>query len=265
MTFSDFLKYINNSKYKNNVEYEEDSDENEYDSTPEFKSRFYISPKNKTLSKKKLDKIQMDISSLLEEKKNLTDTINLINESIKETNRQRLLKEVIELEKNKDKLLKTKKRLSDDVNQLSFKKEMLKVEIENLKDERNEITDIPISMEYIDSLATGLDFEKCFSLILKKLNYTDIQITSGSGDFGIDVLAKKDDILYGFQCKLYNGTVGNDAVQQAFSGKTHYNCNVAIVVTNNFFTDQAKEQAMETQVILWDRKVLSKKIKEINN
>ena len=54
------------------------------------------------------------------------------------------------------------------------------------------------SLEYIDSLTSGLDFEKTFALILDKLNYTDIAVTSGSGDFGIDVLATKDDVLYGF-------------------------------------------------------------------
>ncbi len=49
--------------------------------------------------------------------------------------------------------------------------------------------------------------KKLFALILDKLNYTDIAVTSGSGDFGIDVLATKDDVLYGFQCKLYSNSV----------------------------------------------------------
>ena len=100
---------------------------------------------------------------------------------------------------------------------------------------------------------------------MKLLGYHNIEVTSSSGDFGIDVLAKdNNDILYGFQCKLYSNTVGNDAIQQAYSGKKHYNCDIAIVVTNNTFTEQAIQQARETQVILWDRKVLINKLKIIN-
>ncbi len=52
---------------------------------------------------------------------------------------------------------------------------------------------------------------------------------------------------------------GNEAIQEAYAGKTHYNCNVVIVVTNNYFTNQAEQQALDTQVILWDRDILKKK------
>lgn len=229
--------------------------------------RLYFPKKYITLSNNKVNTFKFDISNLLIEKKELTETVNLMKEFVTDENRQRLLKEVIELEKNKDKLLKSKKKLSEDVNKLSFQKEMLLVEMEEIKQKKSEflISNTAVSLEYIDSLTSGLDFEKAFALILDKLNYTDIVVTSGSGDFGIDVLATKDDVLYGFQCKLYSNPVGNEAVQEAFAGKTHYNCNVVIVVTNNYFTSQAEKQALDTQVILWDRDILKKKIDEYSS
>ncbi len=229
--------------------------------------RLYLPP-NMTLSNKKVEIIQMDISELIKQKKELTHTINLINESIQDTNKQKLLKEIIKLEKSKEKLLNTKKRLIDEIDKLSFQKEMLEIEINEMKNKKSTLLapncDVPLSLEYIDSLPSGLEFETSIAIILKKLNYSDVQVTSGSGDFGIDVIATKDDIKYGFQCKLYSNTVGNDAVQQAYAGRIHYNCNVVIIVTNNYFTEQAKKQALETQVILWDRDILEKKINKVN-
>lgn len=50
----------------------------------------------------------------------------------------------------------------------------------------------------------------------------DAHVTSGSGDQGVDVIAEKDGIRVGVQCKQYAGTVGNSAVQQIISGKGFY-------------------------------------------
>lgn len=247
--------------------------------TKPYKRKHYYLKKKNIVS----PKIQFDISklvsqkqellseiSLLKENKNeLGDTVRLINESIKDTHRQQLLKEVIELERSKEKLSNLKSKLSDEVNKLAFQKGMLENEIIELEETRKGIfvskENDSLSIEYIDNLTNGLDFEKSFATILNRLGYLDIHVTSGSGDFGIDVIATKDDILYGFQCKLYSSSVGNDAVQQAYSGKVHYGCNIAIVVTNNYFTEQAIAQAKETNVILWDRKTLIRKIKDANN
>lgn len=79
------------------------------------------------------------------------------------------------------------------------------------------------------------------------------KITSTSGDYGIDILAEKDDITYGIQCKRYGGKVGNHAVQEALSGASYYHCMVAVVLTNNYFTPAAIETAQKTNVLLWDR------------
>ena len=87
----------------------------------------------------------------------------------------------------------------------------------------------------------------------KKNGFSDVEVTRGSGDQGIDIIAFKEGIKYGIQCKCYSGNIGNDAVQQAFSGKTFYHCHVACVLTNRYFTASAKELAENNGVLLWDR------------
>lgn len=232
-----------------------------------IKNRNKIIEENNLKLKKKYKKLSEDYEKLSQEYDEKQKTLNLVNEAITEDNRQKLLREIVQLEHKNLSLSKAQKNLSEIVNKLIFQKGMLENEILDLEEKRKEIfiaDNNPISIQYIDNLTSGLEFENVFAKTLQKLGYTNIEITSSTGDFGIDILAKDDnDILYGFQCKLYSNPVGNDAIQQAYSGKKHYNCDIVIVVTNNIFTKQAIEQARETQVILWDRKILTNKFKII--
>lgn len=106
----------------------------------------------------------------------------------------------------------------------------------------------------------GHEFESFCATLLKRNGFKNVSVTKGSGDQGIDILATKDGIKYGIQCKCYSSEVGNKAVQEAFSGKTFYNRHVGVVLTNNFFTTAAKELAEKNGIILWDRKRLLKMI-----
>ena len=118
----------------------------------------------------------------------------------------------------------------------------------------------------IDEMAThGHDFERLTKRLLLYLGFSEAYATQGSGDFGIDVLAKKDGISYAIQCKCYSSTVGNKAVQEAYSGKDYYHCMVAAVLTNNYFTDAAKETAQKNNVLLWDRNALKGFIKKLSD
>ncbi|MGN0959867.1 MAG: restriction endonuclease, partial [Coriobacteriales bacterium] len=78
----------------------------------------------------------------------------------------------------------------------------------------------------------------------------------GSGDQGIDILAEKDGVRFGIQCKCYAQDVGNSAVREAFAGKAYYGCHVAAVLTNRNFTHAAIEAAAGMGVVLWDREKL---------
>lgn len=133
--------------------------------------------------------------------------------------------------------------------QLSSIKPTPQIDVYNSK-----INDVLIN---IDQMSThGLDFEEFTVQLLLDNGFEKVSKTQGSGDYGIDVLASKDGITYAIQCKCYSDKVGNKAVQEAFSGKSFYNCMVAAVLTNNYFTNAAIETAKANNVLLWNREKL---------
>lgn len=103
----------------------------------------------------------------------------------------------------------------------------------------------------------GHEFEYFCADVLRKNGYENVEVTKGSGDQGIDIIAYKEGIKYGIQCKCYSSDIGNKAVQEAFAGKTFYSCHVAAVLTNRYFTKSAKELAEKNGVLLWDRTKLN--------
>ena len=76
------------------------------------------------------------------------------------------------------------------------------------------------------------------------------QVTKGSGDHGVDVLVEYDNAKIAVQCKHYNSPVGNKAVQEVYSAKDIFDCELAAVVTNNTFTPAAREAAEKLGVFL---------------
>lgn len=104
----------------------------------------------------------------------------------------------------------------------------------------------------------GHDFEYYCADLLRNDGFYNVEVTQGSGDQGIDILAEKAGIRYGIQCKCYSNNIGNKAVQEAFAGKTFYHCHVAAVLTNRYFTRSAKQLAEKDQVLLWDRDELER-------
>ena len=94
------------------------------------------------------------------------------------------------------------------------------------------------SIVEIDNME-GLDFEKSCAELLSLNDFSSIQVTQGSGDYGIDVIACKDGIKYAIQCKRYEKAVGVKAVQEALSGSEYYKCDRPVVLTNSHFTAQA--------------------------
>ncbi len=116
-----------------------------------------------------------------------------------------------------------------------------------------------ITLEKTDN-CTGLEFEKIAKEILLNNKYENVIVTKSSGDQGADVIAYKDGVKYAIQCKKYTQAVGNSAVQEAIGSKSIYDCHVAVVMTNNYFTKSAKELAQKNLVLLWDREVLKQMI-----
>ena len=99
----------------------------------------------------------------------------------------------------------------------------------------------------------GHDFEYYCADLLRKCGYQDVEVTKGSGDFGVDILARKEGITYAVQCKCYDSLIGVFAVQQVYAGRDYYGCMVGAVMTNQYFTDPARKLAAGLGVLLWDR------------
>lgn len=106
----------------------------------------------------------------------------------------------------------------------------------------------------------GYEFEQFCADLLEQNGFIDINVTQYSGDHGIDILAVKDDISYAIQCKCYSSNIGNASVQQAHTGKSIYRKDIAVVMTNRYFTQQAIEEAKALGVKLWDRDKLNEMI-----
>lgn len=103
---------------------------------------------------------------------------------------------------------------------------------------------------------TGLEFEGFCAEILEKNGYDNVSVTRGSGDQGVDIIAYRDGVKYGFQCKCYTADIGNKAVQEIYAGKTYYQCHVGIVLTNRHFTPATIDLAKKNGIVLWDRSEL---------
>ena len=117
-----------------------------------------------------------------------------------------------------------------------------------------------IELDKIDVEMDGYDFENCSANLLLNNGFNNVEVTQYSGDFGVDIIAYKDDIKYAIQCKKYSSQVGIKAVQEVIGSKTMNDCHVAVVLTNNFFTSSAKELAKKNNVLLWDRNKLKELI-----
>lgn len=98
----------------------------------------------------------------------------------------------------------------------------------------------------------GHDFEYYCADLLRRRGFLEVEVTRGSGDYGIDILAEKDGITYGIQCKCYQEPVGVKAVQEAYAGRDYYDRMVGAVMTNQYFTAPAVEAARKLKILLWD-------------
>lgn len=104
----------------------------------------------------------------------------------------------------------------------------------------------------------GHAFERWCADLLKNNGFSNIEVTRGSGDQGVDVLAEKSGIRYAVQCKCYSSDLSNKPVQEVHAGKAMYHCQIGAVMTNRYFTAGAKELADVNGVLLWDRDKLIK-------
>ena len=65
----------------------------------------------------------------------------------------------------------------------------------------SQLCEIRLLREAINTM-DGHDFEYFCADLLRKNGFDKVEVTKGSGDQGIDIIAFKDGIKYGIQCKM---------------------------------------------------------------
>ncbi|MEB4207518.1 restriction endonuclease [Mycobacterium sp. 94-17] len=107
---------------------------------------------------------------------------------------------------------------------------------------------------------SGVEFEEFVAAQLRIAGYS-VTPTASTGDYGVDLIAKKDGARMAVQCKRLTKAVGVAAVQQVVAGARHHGCRRTVVVTNQTFTKAARQLASthhcrlvgRTQLHSWTR------------
>jgi restriction system protein len=100
----------------------------------------------------------------------------------------------------------------------------------------------------------GPTFERYLGTMFRRLGYEVERVGSSRGDYGGDLVIRKNGTRTVVQAKRYGGKrVGVKAVQEANAARAMYRCADAMVVTNTAFTQQAEALAHAADVELVGR------------
>jgi len=103
----------------------------------------------------------------------------------------------------------------------------------------------------------GRMFEQYLELLFRKLGY-EVERTRFTGDYGGDLVLRRDDVRTIVQAKRQGRPVGIKAVQEVAAARAYYDCAEAIVVSNRPYTQPARDLAEKNGVALWDRDTLAR-------
>jgi restriction system protein len=94
-----------------------------------------------------------------------------------------------------------------------------------------------------------LDYERFCAERFAALGWT-ARLTKTSGDQGADIICEANQKRLVVQCKLYSGSIGNDAVQEVIAAREYEYADLAAVVSNAPFTKAAQQLASTAAVLL---------------
>jgi hypothetical protein len=113
-----------------------------------------------------------------------------------------------------------------------------------------------LALSDIDNME-GVAFEYYVAELLRHQGYTEVNVSKGSGDFGVDIVASKGTRRYAIQVKRRSGMVSRTAVSDAVAGKGHYSCNAAMVITNSYLSAKSTAFASSVGCEIVDRDTLA--------
>ena len=111
-----------------------------------------------------------------------------------------------------------------------------------------------LELSDIDNM-NGLAFERYVARLLENEGFTNVEVTQGSGDYGVDITASDGPIRYAIQVKRSSSIVPRNAISDAVTGKLYYSCDAAMVITNSRLSSNSKEYAacVECSIIERDK------------
>lgn len=98
----------------------------------------------------------------------------------------------------------------------------------------------------------GYQFEDFLKMLFKAKGFL-VKDTPKTRDQGADLFIEAFGERTVIQAKNYSDNVSNKAVQEVIAAKEFYSCDKAMVITNRYFTNSAKELAKKANVDLVDR------------
>jgi Restriction endonuclease/Clp amino terminal domain, pathogenicity island component len=118
------------------------------------------------------------------------------------------------------------------------------------------ISSAPVPHFNVDSMS-GAEFEAYVGAVLRSNGYL-VNFTAPTGDFGVDLVARRGSETIGVQCKRHITPIGAKAVQQVVVGAIMYACTSTMVVTNQSFTPAAVALADRHNCVLIDGRDLAR-------
>lgn len=102
---------------------------------------------------------------------------------------------------------------------------------------------------YSNEKSTWQQYELMCHYLLESSGW-NVLLTEAGGDFGVDLIATKNNLKVAIQCKKHKNTIGIKAVQKVFSGGNYHNCTHMIVCSNVGYSKSAKKLALNLGVEL---------------
>ncbi len=116
---------------------------------------------------------------------------------------------------------------------------------------------LPLSEDAVDiSTLEGGEFEQVMRALLEAEGHEDVVNTGGSGDLGVDLIARKTENgrskLTLFQCKRWAANVGSEPMQRLVAERDRRGADAAICFTTSGFTPDGEKIAREQDVGMVD-------------
>jgi restriction system protein len=105
-------------------------------------------------------------------------------------------------------------------------------------------------------------FERYLALLFTRMGYQVRRVHYA--DNVSTLMATSNGVSYVIQARRNRRKVGIRAIEDAIATRKHLKCERAIVVTNHFFSSQARQIAKANQVLTLDRYDLIREMKRMN-